>query len=188
MINKTLSIVLNILLLTNIFYLVWEDKFSAVVLFLITLVIIWRVTVVDSFKPWLTSATILQYVIFPLVYLLSYTESTQSKIIVALLYLPVIFRLVPRIMDTVYFEQSTEGGKEIKIKEDTSYYANLLYLYATPILLYQDVKFAYGILAMYSLLYVFGLEGYILRPIPLWERVLHIVGLSAILLLLSLSF
>ena len=187
MLHSILAIVLNIILIGNIFYVVWTDKFSAVLVFLITLVMLWRVHVVGKNKVLLTSASVLQYVVFPLIYLLSYLDSTESKIIVGVLYLPVVFKLVPKIMDTLYFEPANEGGKEIKIKEDVNYYTNLIYLYATPILLFQELSFAYSLLGVYGLLYVFGLEKYILRPIPLWERILHVVGLSSALLLVAIS-
>ena len=172
--GRFLAVGLNLLLAGNVFYLVWTDKLSAVLAFLVAL--LWLTRVPAEEKLGLSLAQIQLYVLFPLVYLLSSVGDLTSRVIVAVLYLPIVVKIVPGILEQVYEEEWRAAA-----------YTNLIYLYFSPVILLQEVRVAYAVLAVYALVYVFGWEKYVLRPIPLWERVVHLVGLSAVLLLMSVA-
>ena len=170
--TKFLAVGLNVLLATNVFYLVWVDKLSAILAFLVSL--LWLTRVGREEKLLLSVAHVQLYVLFPLVYLLSSVEGLTSRIVVTALYLPVVLKTVPGILENVYEEEWRRAT-----------YTNLIYLYFSPVVLLQEVRVAYALLAAYALVYVFGWEKYILRPIPFWERMVHLCGLSAVLILVS---
>ena len=171
--GKILAVLLNGVMAGNIFFLVWNDKLASLLVFLLALV--WLVRIPTTEKTLRTVVQIQIYGLFPFVYLLESISSFQSRIIVALLYLPVVGKLVPAAIDQARDEAL-----------DSALYTNLLYLYFSPVVLLQEVRLAYAILGGYALVYVFGWEKYLLRPIPLWERMVHVVGLSAILMITSL--
>lgn len=168
-----LTIGLNILLLVNIFYFTWTDTLLSVVLFLLSLLWVWKVD--KGPKVWRTTANILLFGLYPFVYLLSWTTEWEVRLIISLLYIPVILKLVPAIVDVVYEE-----------KKELFFYTNLIYLYLAPVLIFLQPSIAYGFLGAYALVYFFDWHKFILKPIPVWERIVHIVGLSSILLLVSI--
>jgi hypothetical protein len=173
MFSKIFGFFVNLLLLGNIFYIIWIDKLSSVILFLLALLCIWKVQRSEKFL--FIASNILLYCLYPFVFVISSVYTLQDRIIVAVLYLPVIFKIIPSIISNTFDEKS----KEI------SHYSNLIYLYFSPVFLLQKNSIAFGILAVYALVYIFGWEKYILRNIPVWERIVHLIGLSAVLLLLS---
>ena len=163
---------------SGVFYFAWSDKVSAVLVFLVSLLWLTRVPFTQRLAQ--TVARIGLYVLFPYVYLLSEVEPLASRLIVTGLYLPIVFKLVPGIIESVRL-RAKEESRELAGEA----YTNLIYLYFSPVVLLQEARVAYAVLGVYALVYVFGWEKYILRPIPLWERVVHLIGLSSVLLLVS---
>ncbi len=171
--KKILLPCLVALMFAAVFGFVWYVKIVSILVFLAGVYFTSRGD--QRTEPALYSVLhILVYGIYPLVFLVSIAQINTQRVVISLFYIPVILKVVRGVVARVY-----ENNK------DTGYMANLAYLYAVPLIIFLPWTTACTVLGVYGVAFLFDWEKYFLKQIPVWERVVHIVGLSAILIAIS---
>lgn len=160
-------------ILTSILYLVWNFKIASLFIFILVLLAMrWRPKF-EVYPEYLSLLLISTFGLFPLVYLLSFVGENTQRGVVSVFYIPVILTITNGVVADVYDQ------------EKSGYSANLMYLYFVPFVIFLPLGVAYSILALYGVTFLFGWEKYFLKEVPAWERVVHIIGLTSILLAIT---